>query len=169
MERFAAAQAAGKLHDARRAAINAKKGAPRSPFVREALGLVSYDLEQWHEAAQELLAYRRFAADCRHDPIVADCYRRLGNVARALDVLDEMRRAGVTGAVHVEAQVVRARVVVDTPNGARRAAEIVRDAIRGPGPLRLAHEQLRPVLAEVFERSGLTKSASVRPSGSGKP
>src|SRR5207245_9827095 len=86
-EQVVKAREAGNLVDARRAAIKAKLVAPRSAWVREQLGLLAFELEDLHEATQELMASRRFTGDHRHDPTIAECYRRQGKPARALDLL----------------------------------------------------------------------------------
>src|SRR5438105_2506836 len=78
MTRYRAARARNDVDEAYRAAVRAKQSSPRSPSVREAVGLVACDREKWHEAVQELLANRRLSGDQRHDAIIGECYLRLG-------------------------------------------------------------------------------------------
>lgn len=122
-EQFAKARDAGDLVKARRAAIKAKLAAPRSAWVREQLGLLAFETDQLHEATQELLTYRRLTGDHRHDPTIAESYRRQGKPARALDLIAELRRADVSKRVWVDAQIARARALADTDR--REAAEIL--------------------------------------------
>ena len=61
-------------------------------IVREQLGLLAFDLEDLHEATQELMTYRRLTGDHRHDPTIAECYRRQGKPARALVSFAASRR-----------------------------------------------------------------------------
>jgi len=113
-EQLVAARDAGDPGRARRAAIKAKLAAPRSGWVREQLGLLAFDLNELHEATQELLAYRRLTGDHRHDPTIAESYRRQGKAARALDLIAELKRSDVPTRVWVDAQIVRARALADT-------------------------------------------------------
>jgi len=76
--------------------------------------LVAFTLEEWHEAAQELLAYRRFTGDHRHDASIAETYRRQGKAARALEFLSELKQGDVSAKAWTDVQVVRARALADT-------------------------------------------------------
>src|SRR5438132_5698754 len=102
-EQLVKARDAGDLKGARRAGIKAKIVAPRSAWVRENLGLLAFELGDLHEAAQELLAYRRFTGDHRHDAVLAECYRRQGKPTRALDLLAEVKRSDVSTKAWVDA------------------------------------------------------------------
>jgi hypothetical protein len=138
-EQLVKAREAGDLAKARRAAIKAKLIAPRSAWVREQLGLLAFETDQLHEAVQELLTYRRFTGDHRHDPTIAESYRRQGKPARALDLIAELRRSDVPKRVWVDAQIARARALADTDR--KQAAEVLlkeaaRDAA-GPDRVRV--------------------------------
>jgi tetratricopeptide (TPR) repeat protein len=132
-EQLARAREAGELKDARKAGIKAKIAAPRSAWVREQLGLIAFDLGELHEAIQELLTYRRFTGDHRHDAILAECYRREGKPARALDLLAEVKRSEVPTKTWVDAQIVRARALADTGR-ADTAFTLLKDTARDAGP-----------------------------------
>ncbi len=110
------AREAGNLKDARKAAIKAKLVAPRSAWVREQLGLLAFDLEDLHEATQELMAYRR-----------------QGKPARALDLLTELKRQDVSTKTWVDAQIARARALADTGR-ADTAFTFLKEAARDAGP-----------------------------------
>jgi len=113
-EQLVQARDAGDASKARKAAIKAKLVAPRSAWVREQLGLLAFELDELHEAVQELLTYRRLSGDHRHDPIIAESYRRQGKPARALDLIGKIRREDVPGRVWIDAQIARARALADT-------------------------------------------------------
>jgi tetratricopeptide (TPR) repeat protein len=113
-EQLVRARNAGNSKAAYKAAIKAKLAAPRSAWVREQLGLLAMELEHFHEAAQELLTYRRFTGDHRHDPTIADAYRREGKPARALDLLNELKPAHVSARTWNQAQIARARALAET-------------------------------------------------------
>ena len=138
-EQFLKARDAGDLARARAAAIKAKLAAPRSAWVREQLGLLAFETDQLHEATQELLTYRRLTGDHRHDPTIAESYRRQGKPARALDLMGELKRADVSKRVWIDAQIARARALADTDR--RQAAEVLlKEAARdssGPDRVRV--------------------------------
>ena len=113
-EQFAKARAAGDLTKARKAVIKVKLVAPRSAWVREQLGLLAFETGELHEATQELLAYRRLTGDHRHDPTIAESYRRQGKPARALDLIAELKPSDVSRRIWIDAQIARARALSDT-------------------------------------------------------
>ena len=110
------AEAEGRREAAYRAALRAKEVASRSPSVRKFIGVSAWHMGRWHEAAQELLAYRRFSGDRSLDPAIAECYRRLGRPQRAKDFLADLDPAEVAAPVWADAQVVRARSFADGGN-----------------------------------------------------
>jgi tetratricopeptide (TPR) repeat protein len=132
-EQLVKARDEGNLKDARRAGIKAKLVAPRSAWVREQLGLLAFELGELHEATQELMTYRRLTGDHRHDAVLAECYRREGKPARALDLLAELKRQDVSTKSWVDAQIARARALADTGR-ADTAFTILKDAARDAGP-----------------------------------
>jgi hypothetical protein len=145
-EQLVRARDEGRNADGRRAAIKAKHAAPRSAWVREQLGLFAFELGELHEAAQELLAYRRFTGDHRHDPMIAECYRREGKPERALTFISELQRAAVPPRTWIEAQIVRARALVDTGR-ADTARTLLQAAARGASAANL--ERLREAAREL--------------------
>ena len=113
-EKLIEARTNGDLKEARRLAVRVKQSAPRSGWIREQLGLFAFALEEWHEACQELLAYRRFTGNHKHDAAIAEAYRRVGKAPRALELLTELKQSDVSPAVWADAQIVRARALADT-------------------------------------------------------
>ncbi len=103
------ARESGKLALALKHATKAKDGAPRSPSVREVLGLLLFQQSKWHEASQELLAYRRLRGDKRRDPVIAACFRELALPERSLEFLSELKPNDVPQDTFIAAQVERAR------------------------------------------------------------
>jgi tetratricopeptide (TPR) repeat protein len=115
---------------------DAKRDAPRSPTVRELLGLAHYHLGQFREAARELAAYRRLSGEHDQDPPFADAERALGRPEKAVEILGELPRDEVSEEVLVEALIVLAGALRDLG----RADEAV--AALGEGPVR--PEQVEP-------------------------
>jgi hypothetical protein len=105
---------AGRIPSALRYAAKAKEAAPRSPSVREVLGLLHFAKGSWHSACQELLAYRRLRGDRRRDPVIAACYRESGEPVRALNILADLQPAAVPADTFISAQVERARAYAAT-------------------------------------------------------
>ena len=132
-EQLVKAREADDLKGARRAGIKAKLVAPRSAWVREQLGTIAFELGDLHEATQELMTYRRLTGDHRHDPAIAECYRREGKPARALDLLAELKRQDVSTKTWVDALIARARALKDTGR-ADTAFTLLKDAARDAGP-----------------------------------
>ena len=128
----------------------AKRDAPRSPTVRELLGLAHYHLEHYRDAARELAAYRRLSGSYDQDPPFADCERALGRPGKAVEILSQLPRDELSEEVLVEALVVLAGALRDL----NRADEAV-DALRA-GPVRPAevlphHLRLWYALADALE------------------
>lgn len=91
----------------------AKQLSPRSPSVRELLGLSAYRLERWGEALAELRAYRRIAGDTSYMPAEMDSLRALG---RDADVEKTWKRFGELGGsrpAEAEARVVYGAFLLD--------------------------------------------------------
>lgn len=69
----------------------AKSAAPRSPSVREALGVARYLTGDWSGALLELQAYRRFTNRNDQNHLIADCLRGLGRPpAKVAELVREM-------------------------------------------------------------------------------
>jgi tetratricopeptide (TPR) repeat protein len=115
--------------EVKRLAIRVKQAAPRSAWAREQLGMIAYALKEWHEAAQELLAYRRFTGDRKHDHQIAETYRNEGKPARALEFLADLKSTDLPANEWMWVQIVRASSLADT--GRRDAAlTLLKEAVR---------------------------------------
>lgn len=113
MAKALAAVTEGNDTVARAQLLKVRELAPRSPVMREALGLLYYRAGEWHPAAQELLAFRRFSGKHDQDPKVAECYRKLGRPQRSLDLLKETPLDQVKEQVRIEAEIAKARAYED--------------------------------------------------------
>lgn len=94
-------------------AEKARVFAPRSPAVREVLGLAHYGCERFKEALAELQAYRRMSDRPDQNHIMADCYRALGQPDKAVAAVEEELRARVSPEAKAEATVVGAATLAD--------------------------------------------------------
>lgn len=138
---------AGDDDAAYRAALKAKQAAPRSITVRRMLGTVAFALQKWHEAAQELLAHRRLTGDRRHDPIIAECYRRLDRPGRAIEFLADLRRDEVDQGTWVRVQIAKARAFADSGKG--EVATSLLESLRMQKPYGDAEREAIELLAEL--------------------
>lgn len=149
---------AGEHTKALRAATAAKDAAPRSPSVREALGLIYQALGSHKEALSELLASRRISGSAYQLPAIAECYLSLGRPDRALEELAGLDRNAVPPEVWADAQIARAkgheaRGNVDAAVGVLRNAD---EWPPTPGP---HHARVRYALADTLFRGGQREEA----------
>lgn len=89
------ALATGDRTRALRLLQDAKRLAPRSAVVREALGIALYLDERFKDAARELSAYRRMSGRQDQNHLLADCARAAGQLDRAEALVSEMMGADV--------------------------------------------------------------------------
>jgi tetratricopeptide (TPR) repeat protein len=87
------ALAAGDRARALQLLQDAKRRAPRSAAVREALGIALYLDERFKDAARELGAYRRMSGRQDQNHLLADCARANGQLDRAEELVAEMTAA----------------------------------------------------------------------------
>lgn len=80
---------AGDATKAIEQAVLAKNAAPRSPTVRETIGLALYATGQFKQALSELQAFRRMTGSRIRDAHIADCYRAMGRPLRAVEYLKD--------------------------------------------------------------------------------
>lgn len=134
-------------------ARRAKEAAPRSPSVREALGLIYHARKEFKEALGELQTFRRLSGSPLQDATIADCYRELGRPEKALEVVMSLKRESVDEQAWIEAQVIRARAHesrgnVDAAVGVLRTLDADGQISEGN------HLRARYELAELLERAG---------------
>ncbi len=128
----------------------AKRDAPRSPTVRELLGLAYYHLGQFREAARELAAYRRLSGEHDQDPPFADAERALGRPEKAVEILSELPRDEVSEEVLVEALIVLAGALRDLGR-ADDAVAVLREGPVRPLQVLPHHLRLLYALADALE------------------
>jgi len=136
----------------------AKRDAPRSPTVRELLGLAYYHLGRFREAARELAAYRRLSGEHDQDPPFADAERALGRPDKALEVLSELPRDEVSEDVFVEALIVMAGALRDLGRADEAVTELRGGPVR-PEQVLPHHLRLWYALADALEDAGNRREA----------
>jgi tetratricopeptide (TPR) repeat protein len=153
MQEVFAAVSSGAAETALRAAERAKGAAPHAPSVREALGLILYEMGDYKRALGELQAFRRMTGERSHDPRIADCYRALGRPERAVELLEDLDRTTVDEEVWIDALVVRAEATSETGNHPGAVA------VLSLGPLDATeihdrHRRLWYAYADMLSRAG---------------
>lgn len=123
--------ARGDAGAATKEAEKARVFAPRSPAVREVLGLAYYGCERFKEALAELQAYHRMSDRPDQNHIIADCYRALGQPEKAVAPVEEELRARVSPEAKAEATVVGASALADMGKFDQALAMLRRFARRG--------------------------------------
>ncbi|MFB9776520.1 hypothetical protein [Brevibacterium otitidis] len=101
--------------------------AARIGAVREAVGIVAYQLEKYGEALRELRTHRRITGSNDNAALMADCERGRGNPRKALEVAAEFEAAELDPAVRIELLIVKAGAYSDLGDNAT-AKEILSSA-----------------------------------------
>jgi tetratricopeptide (TPR) repeat protein len=141
-------------------AVKAKALAPRSPSVREVLGMGLYHLEQYREALSELQAYRRMSGRADQNHLIADCLRAVGRPDRAVPLAEEsLASRSVPLASKAEAVIVAASALADMKKYDQALGLLRRvrtsDDVAGPEVLRVWY-----VTGDILERSGRLQDAA---------
>jgi tetratricopeptide (TPR) repeat protein len=150
----------GDTRGASSEAAKAKALAPRSPAVREVLGMALYGQGRWREALGEMQAYRRMSGRADQNHIIADCQRALGHPERAVPLAEQALAArGVPLAAKAEAVVVAASALADMGRfdqalGLLRRLK-TREDVAGPEVLRVWY-----VTGDVLTRAGRPQEAA---------
>lgn len=134
-------------------ADEAKAIAPRSPRIRELLGLALYRTDRWHDASRELLTYRRLTGRKDQNHVIADCYRALGRFDRAVEICREVTPKDVDPEVWTEVVIVAASSLADSGEIDRALAQMARADL---APKQIERHTLRAwyVRAELLEKKG---------------
>lgn len=117
---------------ARHELLKAKQLSPRSPAVRELLGLSGYRLERWQESLAELRAYRRLVGDTTYMPMEMDSLRALGRGADVEKTWVRFLELGGNRPTEAEARVVYGSYLLDQGRPD--------DAWKVTGPTRLSRD-----------------------------
>ncbi|MCQ9368954.1 hypothetical protein NQ036_11960 [Brevibacterium sp. 91QC2O2] len=94
-------------------------------MVREALGLVAYELDDYDTALRELRTHRRITGSNDNLALILDCERGRKNPAKALELFEEIDRSTLGDEEWVECVIVAAGAHTDAGNmqGARDLIE----------------------------------------------
>lgn len=153
LEDAAGAYRRERYQDARRIVAPLAEQLPGTAAIRELHGLTLYRMGKWRDAIRELDAFAGLTGSVEQLPVVADCYRALGQMAEVQRCWDELRREGAGVEVLTEARIVLAGAIADRGDVARGIALLQ----EGPVEVRKPHEhnlRLWYALAGLYERAG---------------
>jgi tetratricopeptide (TPR) repeat protein len=159
LERAVELLARGDARAAANEALKAKALAPRSPAVREVLGMALYRLERYREALTELQAYRRMSGRADQNHLIADCLRAVGRPEKAVELAEEaLVSRSVPLASKAEAVIVAASALADLGRfdqalGLLRRVR-TREDVASPEVLRIWY-----VTGSILERAGRRSEA----------
>lgn len=153
LEDAAGAYRRERYQDARRIIAPLAEQLPGTAAVRELHGLTLYRMGKWRDAIRELDAFSRLTGSVEQLPVVADCYRALGQMVEVQRCWDELRREGASVEAITEARIVLAGAVADRGE----VADGIKLLTEGPVDVRKPQEhnlRLWYALAALYERAG---------------
>lgn len=148
----------GRFKDAAREAALAKKFAPRSASIREALGVSLYACGEWKKALAELRTFERLSGSHAQCPLIADCLRATGRPEQALDHLEARISKDDPEPLRIEAELVRAALLKEAGR-VREAIGALRRVLKQPKNVDIYHLRLWYMLAELFTMVGRDEEA----------
>ncbi len=131
---------------------------PEEPAVRELYGLALYRLGRWRQAAEELEEFARRSGSTEQHPVLADCYRALGQHDRVQELWDEIAEASLAAPLVAEGRIVYAGSLADRGMLVEAIAVLEAGAL-GDKTLKDHHLRMRYVLGDLYDRAGEQQSA----------
>jgi tetratricopeptide (TPR) repeat protein len=131
---------------------------PDEPAIRELYGLTLYRLGRWRLAAAELEAFADRTRSVEQHPVLADCYRALGQHRRVAELWDELGETSPEASVVAEGRIVLAGSHADQGDIAKAIATLEAGSL-GSKPLRFHHLRMRYAVADLYDRAGEHQAA----------
>ncbi|HEU5084017.1 MAG TPA: tetratricopeptide repeat protein [Acidimicrobiales bacterium] len=148
-----AAYAEDRFDDARKLLKPIAELIPEEPAVRELLGLSLYRLGSWRKAVDELEEFARLTGSTEQHPVLADCYRALGQHDRVQELWDEIAEASLAAPLVAEGRIVFAGSLADQGRVVDAIAVLEAGAL-GDKNLKEHHLRMRYVLGDLYDRAG---------------
>ncbi len=142
-----------RYDEARRIAASIAKEAPSIAAVQEVLGLASYRLGRYKQAAKALETAHGLHPDPAMLPALADCYRALRRWSAVERVWLEIREVSPPQEIIAEGRIVAAGALADRGDLAG-AIEMMEPATKPPKRVRDHHLRQWYVLGDLHDRSG---------------
>jgi len=154
----AAAYAEDRFEDARKVLRPIAELIPEEPSVRELHGLALYRLGRWRKAADELEEFHRLTGSTEQHPVLADCYRALGQHERVQALWDEIGEASLAAPLVAEGRIVYAGSLADQGRVVEAIAVLEAGSL-GDKALKDHHLRMRYVLGDLNDRAGEHQAA----------
>jgi tetratricopeptide (TPR) repeat protein len=141
--------------DARRLLRSIDQLAPGIAEVHELLGLTEYRMGRWREAIASLERFIVLSGNhtVEQHPVLADCYRALGQHQRVDELWHELAQASPSPELLEEGRIVLAGSLTDRG----RLRDAIRQLEKAPPPrgrAQVHHLRRFYVLADLYERAG---------------
>jgi tetratricopeptide (TPR) repeat protein len=127
--------------------------APRVAAARELYGVTLYRQSKWKPAVKELEAFRLLAGSTEQHPVLADCYRALGDRAMVDELWEELRQASPSAELVNEGRIVAAGTRADAGD-LPGAIRLLQQGWRMPRRPHEHHLRRAYALADLYERAG---------------
>jgi tetratricopeptide (TPR) repeat protein len=127
--------------------------APRVAAVRELYGVTLYRQAKWKLAVKELEAFRLLTGSTEQHPVLADCYRALGDRSKVAELWEELRQASPSAELVAEGRIVAAGSMADDGD-LPGAVRLLEQGWRIPRRAQEHHLRRGYALADVYERAG---------------
>ena len=145
--------AAERYTDSARILRKLVEEAPRVAAARELYGLTLYRQQKWKPAIKELEAFRLLTGSTEQHPVLADCYRALGDRAAVSDLWEELRQASPSAELMVEGRIVAAGSLADRGDLVA-AIRLLEQGWKLPRQPREHHLRRAYALGDLYERAG---------------
>ena len=126
---------------------------PQIPELHELYGLTLYRLGRWNDALERLQHFADVTGDINQYPVMADCYRALGEVKLVRKLWDDLRAAGPEAAIMTEGRIVMAGAMADIGDVAGGIRLLEQGPLKPKKP-RDHHVRLWYALAALYESAG---------------
>jgi tetratricopeptide (TPR) repeat protein len=144
---------AERFRDARKVLDPLIELAPASADLRELDGLVAYRQARWKDAVQQLEAFRSLTHATEQHPVLADCYRALGQHDEVAALWDELRAESPSADLVTEGRIVAAGSLADRGE-VRQAIDLLGHGFTLPKRAKAHHLRRAYALADLYERAG---------------
>jgi tetratricopeptide (TPR) repeat protein len=148
-----AAYAEDRFEDARKTLKAVAELIPEEPAVRELHGLALYRLGRWRKAADELEEFHRRTGSTEQHPVLADCYRALGQHERVEELWEEIGEESLAAPLVAEGRIVYAGSLADQGR-ITDAIDVLEAGALGDKNLKDHHLRMRYVLGDLHDRAG---------------
>ena len=147
-----------RYEEARKLLKPLAESVPGEPAIRELYGLTLYRLGRWRLAVAELEEFARRTVTAEQHPVLADCYRALGQHRRVKELWDELGASSPDAATVAEGRIVYAGSLADQGKLADAIAVLEAGAL-GSKKLKHHHLRMRYALGDLYDRAGEHQSA----------